>query len=59
MHEGLQKELLRSARVCRGPSDVFLQAFLDEPSTEVKKKELVFSLLVFSWLHAIEQEIAH
>ncbi|KAF3548217.1 PREDICTED: mediator of RNA polymerase II transcription subunit 14 [Brassica oleracea var. oleracea] len=34
MHEGLQKELLRSARVCRGPSDVFLQAFLDEPSTE-------------------------
>lgn len=32
----IQKELLRNARICRAPSDVILQAFLDEPRTEVK-----------------------
>ncbi|KAG5399199.1 hypothetical protein IGI04_021013 [Brassica rapa subsp. trilocularis] len=30
----IQKELLRSDRICRAPSDVILQAFLDEPSSE-------------------------
>ncbi|KAF8052464.1 hypothetical protein N665_1556s0009 [Sinapis alba] len=30
----IQKELLRNARICRSPSDVFLQAFLDEPGIE-------------------------
>ncbi|KFK37888.1 hypothetical protein AALP_AA3G042200 [Arabis alpina] len=27
----IQKELLRNTRICRAPSDVILQAFLDEP----------------------------
>ncbi|KAL0855744.1 hypothetical protein Bca101_060897 [Brassica carinata] len=30
----IQKELLRNARICRALSDVFLQAFLDEPGIE-------------------------
>uniref|UniRef100_A0A1J3HVG8 Mediator of RNA polymerase II transcription subunit 14 n=1 Tax=Noccaea caerulescens TaxID=107243 RepID=A0A1J3HVG8_NOCCA len=30
----IQKELLRNARICRAPSDVILQAFLDEPGIE-------------------------
>ncbi|CAN6895336.1 unnamed protein product [Brassica oleracea] len=30
----IQKELLRSDRICRAPSDVILQAFLDEPGSE-------------------------
>ncbi|KAF8107701.1 hypothetical protein N665_0118s0065 [Sinapis alba] len=30
----IQKELLRNDRICRAPSDVILQAFLDEPGSE-------------------------
>ncbi|XP_010418480.1 PREDICTED: mediator of RNA polymerase II transcription subunit 14-like [Camelina sativa] len=30
----IQKELLRNARICRAPSDVILQALLDEPGIE-------------------------
>lgn len=30
----IQKELLRNDRICRAPSDVTLQAFLDEPGSE-------------------------
>jgi len=34
----IQKELLRNTRICRTPSDVILQALLDEPGIEVKKE---------------------